>query len=126
MNNILTDVRVKTIISLITYDPENDRCIITVEKAGWADHVLTVKGRLATAAAKWLKKGSLINVHTVSTDTNRHKVTAFEFDPSSKEELMATMGVTPLELAWRQMSISKSRTTPEDTKEVLNPFVTKS
>ena len=108
MNNILTDVRVKTIVSLITYDPENDRCIITVEKEGWADHVLTVKGRLATAAIKYLRKGALINVHTVSTDTNLHKVTAFEFFPPNKEELRATMGITPLDLVWRQMLISKS------------------
>lgn len=99
MNNILTDVRVKTIVSLVCLDPENDRCIITVEKEGWADHILTVKGRLATTAIKRLKKGTLINVHTVSTDTNLHKVTAFEFGPASKEELMATMGISPLDLA---------------------------
>jgi phosphomannomutase len=80
MSNILTDVRVKTIRSLVCNDPEADRCIITVEKKGWADHVLTVKGRLATAAMKWLKKGALINVHTVSTDTNLHKVTAFDYE----------------------------------------------
>jgi len=79
MNNILTDVRIKTMRSLICDDPDNTCCIMTVERKGWADHILTVKGRLALAAMKWLKEGVLINVHTISTDKNAYRVTAIDF-----------------------------------------------
>ena len=79
MNNILTDVRIKTMRSLICDDPDNTCCIITVEKRDWADHILTLKGKWVLTIMEHLKVGTLINAHTVSTDKNSYKVVAIEY-----------------------------------------------
>ena len=79
MKQILLEVCIKTIRCLIFPNPDYNRCIITVEKKGWADHILTLKGELASTAMNHLKVGMVINAHTISTDKNAYKVTAIDF-----------------------------------------------